>query len=483
MSAWGGDDAASSAWGGEDKPWDAGKVESADPATKTNVEASDNFFSGGGNTGFGGGEGGGEDGERPRGPSGPCRKCNEEGHYASSCPNQKCTSCGEKGHSAGSCPTPKCSICKTDGHIAFNCPDKVCLFCSEKGHISRDCEKKAALPCRNCDEVGHRASECKNRRKIFESVIESASEGQIEAAWNALKKANDEKDLDAFKDAFFDYVRVLPSSTFGDLQDAFSSEGFSYSLVAIQKDITNTQTIVDLQGNMGKKYVVTFQTSLQGRRKVFASHAAGRFPEDKEDNKKRLEDAGFIQESYVMFCMICNERGHTSKGCTQERPPRDTEAPKVQCVNCGEEGHRSRDCTIERKQRGKKNACRNCGEEGHMSKECTKPRDASNDCPTAPKFTCRNCDQEWVTLRVNARNLAICLALNAINAAKNKYFSEMGHMAHNCKNPPKADEADDAVGGFGSGAPTSGNNDAASTVEGDWDKPAGEGASASEGGW
>ncbi|KAF3932017.1 hypothetical protein ABW20_dc0103805 [Dactylellina cionopaga] len=233
-------------------------------------------------------------------------------------------------------------------------------------------------------------------------------DGEIEGTWAAMKQAGEDRDLDAFKDAFFKYISLCPDSNPKLLQGAFKESDFVYNLVAIKKDITNRQVVIDLQGNLNKEFVVTFQTSLKGRRSKVAAKD-DRYPKSEEENMERLKNAGFVQESFVPYCTNCNQRGHGTRACPKERLPKDgPDAPTIKCVNCGEEGHRSRDCTEERRQRRNPNACRNCGQEGHESKECSAPRDASNvqcrkcekmghfskDCPDAPKFNCRNCDQE-----------------------------------------------------------------------------------------
>lgn len=55
-------------------------------------------------------------------------------------------------------------------------------------------------------------------------------------------------------------------------------------------------------------------------------------------------------------------------------------APKMTCRNCGEEGHKSAECDKPRDP--STITCRNCDEVGHFSKECPKPRDWSRvKCP------------------------------------------------------------------------------------------------------
>ncbi|EWC48845.1 hypothetical protein DRE_00150 [Drechslerella stenobrocha 248] len=279
-----------------------------------------------------------------------------------------------------------------------------------------------------------------------------AEEEDIEIAWGVMKKAGDDKDLDAFKEGFFKYTKMQPESKLADLQVAFKNDGFGYNLVAVKKEITNSQTIVDLQGNLNKEFVVTFQSSLKGRRSRFATSNAGRFPENDDENFKRLGNAGFVQESFIPWCGNCKQRGHDTRSCPQEFVPRENEAPSVKCVNCGQPGHRARDCTEARKKPVNRNACRNCGEEGHESKECEKPRDASNvqcrkcektghfskDCPDAPKMVCRNCEKEvsgkrglWKYMRVGHRAVD-CTEPRKVTCNN---CGEEGHMRADCEKP------------------------------------------------
>lgn len=152
-----------------------------------------------------------------------------------------------------------------------------------------------------------------------------------------LKKASEENDLDTFKDvglgqvsnnsnktdflkAFFVYVKACPDATFAELDGAFRRQEMVYNLVAIvsvltqfwtlfltnqsqEKEIAPTQTIVDLQGNEGKKYTVTFQKGLSGRRARLAKD--GRYPKDNEENIERLANAGFVKESFEIMCHNC----------------------------------------------------------------------------------------------------------------------------------------------------------------------------------
>jgi len=73
-----------------------------------------------------------------------------------------------------------------------------------------------------------------------------------------------------------------------------------------EKEIPPTQTIVDLQGNEDKKYTVTFQKGLTGRRARLAQD--GRYPKDNDENAERLANAGFVKESFELMCRNCNRK-------------------------------------------------------------------------------------------------------------------------------------------------------------------------------
>lgn len=73
----------------------------------------------------------------------------------------KCFNCDEMGHRATDCTKEKkkivCYKCYGTGHFSRDCPDLVCFTCNEQGHYSRDCKNRK---CRTCNEVGHIAKFC-----------------------------------------------------------------------------------------------------------------------------------------------------------------------------------------------------------------------------------------------------------------------------------------------------------------------------------
>ncbi|KAI9753347.1 MAG: hypothetical protein M4579_005205 [Chaenotheca gracillima] len=356
---------------------------------------------------------------------------------------------------------------------------------------------------------GHLTLDCKNPRAFDRSNV---ADMDGDKAWEVLKVADKERDLDAFRESLLVYTKAVPDTTFIQLEKAFRLQGFQVHLIAIEKQIPKTQTIVDLQGKLDLTYQVQFHFAARPRRKV----ANAGWPENPEDNLTRLENAGFVQDRGVSQCAVCSELGHTAKFCKEERVQVDRVV--VKCFNCNEEGHRSRDCPQERVDR---NACRNCKQSGHQASECPEPRSAAGveckkcseighfarDCPTGGGGGgggCRNCGQEGHMARdcEEPRNPA---TVTCRNCEKTGHFSkecpeprdyskvkcsncgEMGHTIRRCKQPVP-DEGGD-LGGFedtqtGANDVSNGNSgggfDSGAGGSSDWEKG---GAPAAGGGW
>ncbi|KIX00828.1 uncharacterized protein Z518_09893 [Rhinocladiella mackenziei CBS 650.93] len=219
--------------------------------------------------------------------------------------------------------------------------------------------------CRNCSR-GHEAIICKNPKAINHQNILEKSENE---AWGLLKNASDMRHITDFKDALQIFSKAAPNYTYPRLEKEFRERGSSVFLIAM-KPRGDTWTNVNLQGEIGRKYAVSYFLSGKPQRRT------------PEENLIRLADAGIPLDRGVDKCHNCGNVGHKSKSCPEEAVTK--EPVPVFCYLCGETGHRVRNCTQERKPAGRacasgnhiakdcrsreKRTCRRCGEEGHMAR-------------------------------------------------------------------------------------------------------------------
>ncbi|CZR52959.1 related to hexamer-binding protein HEXBP [Phialocephala subalpina] len=332
--------------------WDGGAVTSG----------GDEF--GGGSTSYGGGEFGGGSasyGEPTNdygasdqgshgdtsgaggGRSGGCFNCGEEGHSKVDCPNpakpRPCFNCGEKGHNKAECTNPTVAREFTG----------TCRVCDQQGHRAADCPSKPPSICRNCQQEGHEAIKCENPRKINRDHIENVP-GEV--AWEQLRAAVADHDLDDVKAAAERYVKATPDATYLTLEKAFRNQNLGIYLIAIEKELAITFSNMDLQGNLDKKYTIQWRWSPKSAR---PKEAEG-WPTP-EENLERLTDAGEPVDRGIPKCSNCDELGHTRNKCEQDTNENSDRAEGV--------GHRVRDCPNPRPD---KFACRNCKQSGHSSK-------------------------------------------------------------------------------------------------------------------
>ncbi len=110
-----------------------------------------------------------------------------------------------------------------------------------------------------------------------------------------------------------------------ELEHAFRKANFKVHLIAKEKEVQDIYTIVSPSGEVGQKYLLTFQFSAKPR---IAAHAKG-WPKDAEENLRRLESAGFLIDKGIPKCDNCGEMGHIRKLCKQEQVKQTYKAPKV----------------------------------------------------------------------------------------------------------------------------------------------------------
>jgi hypothetical protein len=183
---------------------------------------------------------------------------------------------------------------------------------------------------------GHGAFECKNPRKVDRSHIPDVP---AEQAWAELTAASAERDLDDMKEALMKYIKATPDATYLDLEKAFRTQDFNLYIIALEKELAMTYTNMDLQGNLEKKYSVSWRMSSKHSR----PKEKDLWPASPEENLERLLDAGEPVDRGIPKCTNCDQLGHTSKSCPDEKQENGDRAA-VKCFNCDQVGHRVRDC-------------------------------------------------------------------------------------------------------------------------------------------
>ncbi|KAI1327256.1 hypothetical protein F5Y16DRAFT_201386 [Xylariaceae sp. FL0255] len=164
----------------------------------------------------------------------------------------------------------------------------------------------------------------------------------MDQVWNMLKDAVIERDLDASIELIHKYAKGNPQLTYVDIEGSFRRLGLNLYLIAMERpNMVLTKTNMDLQGNLGKKYTVNYRLSklpLRPREREL-------WPATPEENLERLKDAGDVVDKGLKKCSNCEELGHISKNCPQEKI--EKERVGITCFNCGESGHRVRDCKLQ----------------------------------------------------------------------------------------------------------------------------------------
>ena len=101
--------------------------------------------------------------------------------------------------------------------------------------------------------------------------------------------------------AIYTYSKAAPDITFSELESAFREDNMHTHLIAKEQEVSDTHTIVNLQGKIDQKYVVSVQFSAKPRRANFAQG----WPQSPEENIARLGDAGLPMDRMVPKCSNC----------------------------------------------------------------------------------------------------------------------------------------------------------------------------------
>jgi hypothetical protein len=132
-------------------------------------------------------------------------------------------------------------------HNKAECPNEAvareftgtCRVCEEVGHRASDCPNKPPEVCKNCQQEGHGPLECKNPRKIDRSKLK---ELEPALAWEKIKEAIADRDMEDVKDAVQVFLRALPDTTYSELERAFRQQTMGIYLICIEKELQPTFT-------------------------------------------------------------------------------------------------------------------------------------------------------------------------------------------------------------------------------------------------
>jgi hypothetical protein len=189
-----------------------------------------------------------------------------------------------------------------------------------------------------------------------------------EEAWQKVTSSIAEGDMDDVQDALKIYIKAVPDTTYVQLERAFRSQDLNVWIIGLERELAATYTNMDLQGNLDKKYTVTFRNSPTPKR----PKERDGWPASAEENLERLADAGVPVDRGIPKCGNCDELGHVAKNCPEEkREP--TDKVEVKCYNCDGVGHRVRDC------------------KSFVSASDPVPDYSAGPNPREDKFACRNC--------------------------------------------------------------------------------------------
>lgn len=178
---------------------------------------------------------------------------------------------------------------------------------------------------------------CEKPRKVNRDHV---ADVDADVAWEKIKQGVAERDIDDVKEGVAEYVKALDGAvTYREMQEALIDQGTNLWFIGTERALVGAFTNMDLQGNMSKTYTVSYRFSEKPERPIEIEG----WPKTREEILSRLDDAGDVVATGKSRCHNCNEFGHMSKDCAQEKIE-NTDAKKVCCSNCNEDGHRLRDC-------------------------------------------------------------------------------------------------------------------------------------------
>lgn len=250
---------------------------------------------------------------------------------------------------------------------------------------------------------------CENARVVNRDHI---ADKTPDDALAKIRIGVNERDMEDIKEGVQEYVKSVHGDvTYRQLQTMFIDEKINLWLIATERELMKVFTNMDIQGNMGKKYSISYRFSDKADR----PREREGWPQNLEEILDRLDDAGEIVDVGLPLCRNCNELGHVMKNCPEER--REHKLPTITCSNCSQDGHRLRDCRWSeyivpcritahkvrsgtsrrqiRLQELRVSSILGCSDMQKLT-GCSKSGHRANDCPEPPNLDnmeCRRCGE------------------------------------------------------------------------------------------
>ncbi len=135
-----------------------------------------------------------------------------------------------------------------------------------------------------------------------------------DVAWDELVKAVKENDLDDVKEALAKYIKAIPTMNYPTLETAFRSRGLGVYIIALERELSQTYTNMDLQGNLDRTYTISYRLSNKPKR----PREAEGWPASAEENMERLKDAGEPVDRGMSLCGNCEQLGQSLESPCQQ---------------------------------------------------------------------------------------------------------------------------------------------------------------------
>ena len=177
-----------------------------------------------------------------------------------------------------------------------------CFRCGETDHMKADCPmEEPPMVCRTCAGEGHKASDCSIDRMVLYMREHNIKLIMVDEAWHMVVRADKEKDVHDFKIGLLTYRMAFPELTAPAFETSLRDNNMNFHIIAMKQEISDTHTIINLQGEKDQEYALSFQLSDKPRRAINVD----RWPATPEENLERLEKAGFVVDGFVTKCHNC----------------------------------------------------------------------------------------------------------------------------------------------------------------------------------